>query len=220
MLVFIKEDYFLERLWSKWSGGKWRTELNVGVTAILFKPGEHAALGVFCVLYFWRVAVIGPCLLELKILEISFCNVYGVVYAVSILVLYCLVVFWTNWTSFFFFSFKWIAHSSTKEVCFLFFFLFSFFMIVAAVLVISEMAHLRMSWWSLVSNLVYPKDDEIKKEKMDQIFKDKCCIAISLWLQDQQIWWHPQECPKSIRNIGFMHLRSCKEDKNTCLGVW
>ena len=81
-------------------------------------------------------------------------------------------------------------------------------MVVAAVIVISELAHLRMSWWSLVSNLVYPKDDAMKKEKINQIFKDKCCIAISFWLQDQQIRWHPQECPISARNIGFMHLRS------------
>ena len=44
---------------------------------------------------------------------------------------------------------------------------------VAAVFVIFEMAHLRMSWWSLVSNLVYPKDDVMKKEKMDRIFKNK-----------------------------------------------
>ena len=69
------------------------------------------------------------------------------------------------------------------------------------------MAHLRMSWWSLVSNLVHPKYDAMKKEKMD-IFKNKCYIAVSLWLQDQKIWWHPQECPKSARNIGFMRLRS------------
>ena len=62
---------------------------------------------------------------------------------------------------------------------------FFFPMAVASVLVISEMAHLRMGWWSLVSNLVYPKDDVMKKEKIDWIFKNKCCIVISLWLQDQ-----------------------------------
>ena len=26
--------------------------------------------------------------------------------------------------------------------------------------------------------------DTVKKEKMDRIFKEKCCISISLWLQD------------------------------------
>ena len=31
------------------------------------------------------------------------------------------------------------------------------------------------------------KHDMVKKETMDRILKDKCYVAISLWLQDQQI---------------------------------
>ena len=60
MPIFIKEDYFLKRPWSKWLGGsgKWRTELNVAVIAILFKTG----------------------VLILTMLEFSLCYVYGVGY--------------------------------------------------------------------------------------------------------------------------------------------
>ena len=55
-------------------------------------------------------------------------------------------------------------------------------MAVATVFVISEMV--------IGFKLGVPerrKHDTVKKEMMDRILKDKCYVAISLWLQDQQI---------------------------------
>ena len=55
-------------------------------------------------------------------------------------------------------------------------------MTMAAVFVISEMV--------IGFKLGVPKrrkHDTVKKETMDWILKDKCCVAISLRLQDQQI---------------------------------
>ena len=59
-------------------------------------------------------------------------------------------------------------------------------MAVSAVFVISEMAHLRMNELLIIGFILgvhkRSRHDMVKKEKMDRIFKDKCCIAISLWL--------------------------------------
>ena len=88
--------------------------------------------------FFRIVAVNGPFLLELIDLAISFCNVYGAMQAVSVLVLYCLVVFWTDGT-FVFFN-ELLIHPKQKIASSSF-----FFMAVSAVFVISEMAHLRMN---------------------------------------------------------------------------
>ena len=55
-------------------------------------------------------------------------------------------------------------------------------MAIAVVFVISEMVI-----GFKLGILERRKHDTVKKEKMDRILKDKCCVAISLWLQDQQI---------------------------------
>ena len=204
MLVFIKEDYLLKRLRSKWSGGKWRSELNVTVIAILFKTREYTVFGGYFA-FVRIVAINGPFLLELIDLEISFCNVYSAMQIVSVLVLYCL--YFELIVHQFFFFFKWIAHSS-KTNDYLFFF--------SRLYLLDSLCYFwngtfKDEFLVIGFKLGVPKrsqHDMVKKEKMDKIFKDKCCIAISLRLQDQQIWWHPQECTKSARNIWFMHLRS------------
>ena len=146
MLVFIKEDYLLKRLRSKWSGGKWRSELNVTVIAILFKTREYTVFGGYFA-FVRIVAINGPFLLELTDLEISFCNVYSAMQTVSVLVLYCL--YFELIVHQFFFFFKWIAHSSKTEDYLLLFFQGC---ICSVVFVIFERAHLRMNCWSLVSN--------------------------------------------------------------------
>ena len=124
---------------------------------------------------------------------------------VSILVLYCLVVFWTDCTSFFFFFNELLIHPKQKIAS-------SFFMVVSALQSLLFLNGTFMDELLVIGfKLGVPgrsRHDMVKKEKMDRIFKEKCCTAISLWLQDQQIWWHPQECTKSARKFWFMHLRS------------
>ena len=45
VLVFNKEDYLFKSLWSNDQVGSEEQELNLTVTAILFKTGEYAVLG-------------------------------------------------------------------------------------------------------------------------------------------------------------------------------
>ena len=126
---------------------------------------------------------------------------------VSVLVLYCLVVFWTDCTSvFLFFILMNCSFIQNRRLLLL------FFMVVSALQSLLFLNGTFMDELLVVGfKLGVPRrsrHDMVKKEKMDWIFKEKCCIAISLWLLDQQIWWHPQECTKSTRKIWFMHLRS------------
>ena len=142
--------------------------------------------------YFMFCTINGHFLLELTDLEFHF-----VIFMVWCRMFVCLVIFWTDCT----FFYKWIAHLSKKEDCFS-------FMAIAVVFVISEMVI-----GFKLGILERRKHDTMKKEKMDRILKDKCCVAISLWLQDQQIWWHPQECTKSATKIGYMHSRSWRKTR-------
>ena len=120
MLVFIKEHYLLKRLRSKWSSGKWRSELNVTVTAILFKTREYTVFGGYFA-FVRIVAINGPFLLELTDLEISFCNVYSAMQTVSVLVLYCLYFELIVHQFFFFFLNELLIHPKQKITFFFFF---------------------------------------------------------------------------------------------------
>ena len=87
-------------------------------------------------------------------------------------------------------------------------------MAVAAVFVISEMV--------IGFKLGVPekrKHDMVKKETMDRILKDKYCVAISLWLQDQQMMASSRMHKISYKNWIFA-FKILKEDKKSCLGIW
>ena len=99
---------------------------------------------------------------------------------VSVLVLYCLVVFWTNCTSFFFFFFffnELLFHPKQKIAS-------SFFMVVSALQSLLFLNGTFMDELLVIGfKLGVPgrsRHDMVKKEKMDRIFKYKCCIAFLL----------------------------------------
>ena len=95
-----------------------------------------------------------------------------------------------------------------------------FFMAIFAAFVISEMAHLRMNELLVIGFKLgvhkRSQHDMVKMEKMDRIFKYKCCIAFLLGRKTSKYDGILKNAQNQLEILGLC-IQDLKEDKNTCL---